>query len=100
VTEITVTNSSGNTTLTVGDQEAAPGEAVTIQSFEWTFKGMKEKTPGLFSNQDGTFATFNGKFVNLPFSLPWIGGALNWLGFYILIAMPLTYIFRKMLGVA
>jgi uncharacterized membrane protein (DUF106 family) len=41
----------------------------------------------------------NGKFVNLPFSIPLAGEALNWLGFYILIIMPMTYIFRKLLGV-
>lgn len=100
ITEITVQNSSEQTKLIVDNQEALQGESVRIQGFEWAFKGIKEKNPGLFSNKDGTFATFNGKFVNLPFSLPFIGGALNWLGFYILIAMPLTYIFRKVLGVA
>lgn len=41
----------------------------------------------------------NAEFLKLPFSLPFIGNALNWLGFYILIVMPLTFMFRKLLGV-
>jgi uncharacterized membrane protein (DUF106 family) len=42
---------------------------------------------------------FNAAFIDLPFSIPLAGTALNWLGFYILIVMPLTYGFRKALGV-
>lgn len=41
----------------------------------------------------------NGKFIGLPVNLPLVGNALNWLGFYIVIIMPMTYIFRKLLGV-
>ena len=41
----------------------------------------------------------NGRFIDLPFSLPLAGESLNWLGFYIVIIMPMTYIFRKLLGV-
>lgn len=41
----------------------------------------------------------NGRFVDLPFSIPLAGEAFNWLGFYILIVMPMTFIFRKLLGV-
>jgi len=41
----------------------------------------------------------NGVFLDLPFSIPLAGEAFNWLGFYILIVMPMTYIFRKLLGV-
>jgi uncharacterized membrane protein (DUF106 family) len=97
-TPITVDNAS-EVRLQVDNQTATPGEAVNIQGFEWTFKGINEKTPGFFSNTEGTIAAFNGKFVELPFSLPWIGGALNWLGFYILIAMPLTFALNKVLGI-
>ena len=37
--------------------------------------------------------------VKLPFSLPYFGSVLGWLGYYIIISMPATYLFRKMLGV-
>ena len=98
-TPITVENTSETIQLQVDNQTAMSGEAVNINGFEWAFKGIKEKTPGMFSSTEGTVATFNGKFVNLPFSLPWIGGALNWLGFYILIAMPMTFALNKALGI-
>lgn len=41
----------------------------------------------------------NAEFVPLPVSLPFVGNALNWLGFYFILIMPLTYVFRKLLGV-
>lgn len=41
----------------------------------------------------------NAHFVPLPVDLPYIGDALNWLGFYFIMIMPLTYVFRKLLGV-
>jgi len=37
--------------------------------------------------------------VNLPFSMPFYGNKLGWLGWYILVSIPLTTIFRKALGV-
>jgi len=38
--------------------------------------------------------------VKLPFTLPLLGWTyLNWLGWYILITLPATWIFRRMLGV-
>jgi uncharacterized membrane protein (DUF106 family) len=98
-TPITVDNSTETPVLGYGNQTVEPGQAVNINGFDWTYKGIKEKTPGFFSSTDGTVAEFNGKFVTLPFSLPFIGGALNWLGFYILIAMPLTFALNKALGI-
>ncbi len=41
----------------------------------------------------------NAVFIPLPGSYPLVGTALNWLGFYILLMMPLSYLFRKALGV-
>jgi uncharacterized membrane protein (DUF106 family) len=98
-TPITVDNTSETVQLQVDNQTVTPGEAARIQGFDWTYKGIHEKSPGVFSNTEGMVASFNGKFVNLPFSLPWIGGALNWLGFYILIAMPMTFALNKALGI-
>jgi len=98
-TPITVDNTSETPILQVDNQEVEPGQAATINGFDWTYKGTKQKTPGLFNNYEGTAASFNGKFINLPFTLPWIGPALNWLGFYIIIAMPMTLILNKTLGI-
>lgn len=41
----------------------------------------------------------NAVFIPLPGSYPFVGKALNWLGFYIILMMPLSYSFRKALGV-
>ncbi|MFB6158231.1 MAG: EMC3/TMCO1 family protein [Candidatus Nanohalobium sp.] len=98
-TPITVDNTTEKTRLILEDQNITAGESAKIGSFRWTFKGIKDKTPGLFSNTEGTIASFNGKFVQLPFSIPLAGEALNWLGFYTLIAMPLTFALNKVLGV-
>ncbi len=43
--------------------------------------------------------TFTGTVAILPFSLPFFGNDFGWLMWYIVASMPLTYIFRKMLGV-
>ncbi|MFB6099984.1 MAG: EMC3/TMCO1 family protein [Candidatus Nanohalobium sp.] len=98
-TPITVDNTSEQYKLLVGDQEVRPGEHAEINGFQWTFKNVHDKDPGIFTNIDSKVAAFNGRFVPLPFSIPLAGEALNWLGFYILIAMPLTFIFNKALGI-
>lgn len=36
---------------------------------------------------------------NLPISLPYFGNDIGWLGFYIIISLPSTFIFRKILEV-
>ncbi len=37
--------------------------------------------------------------ADLPFSLPIFGNTVGWLGLYIIISMPATFLFRKMLNV-
>jgi len=44
--------------------------------------------------------TFPGVVVTLPFSLPFIGSGLGWLGWYFVVAMVFNILFRKALGVA
>ncbi|TRZ54039.1 DUF106 domain-containing protein [archaeon] len=44
-------------------------------------------------------ATFTGPVALLPFSLPFFGKDFGWLMWYIVASMPMTYMFRKMLGV-
>ena len=98
-TPITIQNTTETTTLQINNQSVEPGQAANINGFDWTFKGIRNAEPGIFSNTEGPVASFNGKFVPLPITLPWIGPALNWLGFYILIAMPMTLILNKTLGI-
>lgn len=42
---------------------------------------------------------FTGPVAILPFTLYYFGNDFGWLMWYIVASMPLTYIFRKMLGV-
>lgn len=38
-------------------------------------------------------------FIELPFSLPFVGKNIEWIGFYILISIPSSLLFRKLLDV-
>lgn len=97
---LTVINESGNVTVETGDQTSKIGESITAHGVRWDVKNFKEHNGGIFAEAKGHILKANARFVDLPVSIPLAGDALNWLGFYIIIAMPLTYIFRKMLGVA
>ncbi len=83
--------------LIVEDQEIEEGERFDAFGFTWEFANFGDDG-GWF--HDGYTARIAGVFVPLPFTLPYIGSALNWLGFYIIMAMPMTYAFRKTLGIA
>ncbi len=86
--------------VNVNEQEIEVGDTFRAFGIEWETKYFGEKKGGFFSSGGGTVLKVSAEFVKLPFSIPLAGGALNWLGFYILIAMPLTFILRKALGVA
>ncbi len=98
-TQITVDNTSEDFKVSTNGQSASSGEQLRINGFQWTIKDFRERSPGFFSSYSGPAVGFNGHFIALPISLPFIGGALNWLGFYIVIAMPLTFLFNKLLGI-
>ena len=90
----------GNETyMNINEQEVRPGETFDAHGITWEFRSVNEES-GFFSSSEGLNAKVSAVFVPLPFSLWYIGSALNWLGFYILMAMPLTFAFRKMLGIA
>ncbi|WP_414836558.1 EMC3/TMCO1 family protein [Candidatus Nanohalococcus occultus] len=98
---ITVNNSTGTPVVEYNGQQAKVGEYFDASGVTWDVKKVGEKSPGLLSSYEGKFVKVNAMFVKLPFNIPILAGnELNWLGFYILIAMPLTYVFRKLLGVA
>lgn len=42
---------------------------------------------------------WKGAVVLLPFSLPYFGNDFGWLMWYILLSMPMSQVFRKILGV-
>lgn len=83
------------------DQEARIEESIKTQGARWQFKKLKQKSGGILSSgASGPKAKLNVNFIDLPFSIPILAGnELNWLGFYILIAMPMTFILNKILGI-
>lgn len=96
--DLTVRNGT-EPVLEADGQEINEGEKLRFQGIDWTFTRFGEASGGPLSNGEGYVVKLAAVFVPLPFAIPLAGEALNWLGFYILIAMPLTYIFRKLLGV-
>ncbi|MFB6292395.1 MAG: EMC3/TMCO1 family protein [Candidatus Nanohaloarchaea archaeon] len=97
---LTVDNTSAAPVVKLDGQEARINEEIDALGINWQVARFGTKSGGLFSSGGGTVLKLNAEFVKLPFTLPLVGSALNWLGFYILIAMPLTYGLRKVLGVA
>jgi len=44
-------------------------------------------------------AQYQGVLIALPFFVPFIGSMIGWFKWYILITIPFTFFFRKLLGV-
>ena len=86
--------------MVVDGEEIRPGETFEAHGFSWEYRSASEDGGGFISAVEGASVKVSAVFIPLPFSLWYIGGALNWLGFYIIMAMPLTFAFRKMLGIA
>lgn len=93
--QIQVTNSSGSIQANISGEMKTIGEEVRIFNINWRLTSFNQVD---VETHDAKLK-MAAEFIKLPFSLPIVGGALNWLGFYIIIVMPLTYIFRKLLGV-
>lgn len=90
--QVKVIGSSSPVVQTQG-QEAELGEKIEILGVKWQVKNFK---------QDGQKArlSLNADFLDLPFSLPLVGNAVNWLGFYMLLSLPFSNLFRRLLGIA
>lgn len=99
-TKIKVQNSS-EPVMQINEQELRKGESFNSHGIDWSFKNFGQKSGGYLglNSAEGPTTKLAAVYVPLPFSIPLAGTALNWLGFYIIFAMPLTFIFRKALGV-
>lgn len=95
--DVIVDNSTEDLNVTLGSQDRSMGDSIDFQGITWRLDRFGEN--GGFFSREGVSLRLKAEFIPLPFDLWYIGSALNWLGFYILIAMPLTFIFRKSLGV-
>lgn len=83
-------DTSGNATVVVDGQEATIGEVVVMDDLRWKVQSV---------DTEAGQAKFAAEIVPLPVSLPLLGDELGWLGTYILISIPFTFGFRKMLGI-
>ncbi len=101
ITVINETENSNNTTIIIDDTEYQLEDRFEKYGVEWHIRTFQENPQGLLSTtEEPKILGISAEFIQLPFSIPIAGTALNWLGFYIILAMPLTYTFRKLLGVA
>lgn len=82
-----------NNTVEVDNNTAQIGHTINALGVRWDVKSVDTV------NSRPSTLNLNANFANLPVSLPLAGDTINWLLFYILITMPLTYGFRKALGI-
>ncbi|NMJ76877.1 DUF106 domain-containing protein [Nanohaloarchaea archaeon] len=92
--ELKVSNES-SVLVESGNSTAGIKEDIEVLDVRWQVADFQRLQGG---DSDARLK-LNAEFVPLPVSLPFVGNALNWLGFYFILIMPLTYVFRKLLGV-
>ena len=92
--ELKVSNES-SVLVESGNSTAGIKEDIEVLDVRWQVAGFQS----LQDEDSDARLKLNAEFVPLPVNLPFVGNALNWLGFYFILIMPLTYVFRKLLGV-
>lgn len=97
-TPLTVNNATENVTIQIEDQQYAVGDVYKAHGIDWRIADFYYKEGG-FTTTEGYKLKMSAEFIQLPFSIPFAGDEFNWLGFYIIILMPLSILFRKLLGV-
>lgn len=84
-------DASGNeTAVVVEDETYAVGDTFHMGDLPWKVKTI--------DTEAGTVKVA-AEVVPLPLSLPFLGDELGWLGTYILVSIPLTFLFRRWLGI-
>jgi len=76
--------------ISIDNEEKTKGDVIALGEREFTIQGYDKGKKML---------TLKQIVVNLPFSMPFYGNKLGWLGWYILVSIPMTTVFRKALGV-
>ncbi|MFB6115647.1 MAG: hypothetical protein ABEK04_05195, partial [Candidatus Nanohalobium sp.] len=94
--QLQVENTTKGITVKHNGNNASLHGNIKALGITWEVMGFNEKAS---SEKADAVLNLNAVFVPLPGNYPFVGGALNWLGFYIILMMPLSYIFRKALGV-
>ena len=100
-TPINIQQQDNTTTITVDGEEFSEGDQINQYGINWRIGEVQQNPGGLTSTTTEPYTVqFAAEFIQLPISLPFAGTALNWLGFYIILSLPLSITFRKLLGVA
>lgn len=79
----------------VKDQKAGIGGSINDLGVKWQVKSFKKD-----QEHGKAKLGLNADFLDLPAKLPLVGNAINWLGFYIMLSIPFSNIFRRLLGIA
>lgn len=95
--QVTVQNTS-SAAIQINGETVSEGDKIDVMGITWQIAGFGNTTGGFLSSSDGTKLKLNLHTVDLPLSLPFIGNAINWLGFYILVNMPITFVIRRAMG--
>lgn len=82
-----------NNTVETSNNTAQIGQSINAAGVNWEIRSVDT------SNGEPQTLHLDAKFADLPVSIPLAGNTINWLMFYILVTMPLTYIFRSALGI-
>ncbi len=95
-----ITYMPDNDTAIVNGTMVSVGEYVSVDDTEWQVRGFSNQTTKfLFVQEEQPNISMSLVFFQLPFSLPLIGSSLEWLGFYIILTIPISIIVRKLMGV-
>ncbi|MFB6174871.1 MAG: EMC3/TMCO1 family protein [Candidatus Nanohalobium sp.] len=95
VSQIQVVNKS-EPVIKFDGQQAKLHQNFKTHGITWEVMNFMKSPSG--SNSDAKLS-INAVFIPLPGNYPLVGNAVNWLGFYLILMMPLSYLFRKALGV-
>lgn len=98
-TPVQVIQDDNQTLIMLQDNEYHINDKFELHGITWKIHNFQQNPEGRFSTVSEPYTMkVAAEFVQLPFSLPIAGTAFNWLGFYILIVMPITIVLRKSLG--
>lgn len=85
-------DSTEATKVSIEDKETALRGELNALGVDWQVISFE-------SSEEGGSLQLNADLIDLPVEIPVVGEAINWLGFYILLSIPFSRLFRKLLGI-
>lgn len=95
---LTVDNSTGSYEVEINGETLEEGDRFEFAGVDWQVAHFGE--PRGFFSGEGVVTELRADFIPMPINLPIIGEAINWLGLYILITIPVSIVLRKTLGLS